>query len=31
MLPQRAPGGMAGLLEILADQGGRVDLHRLAD
>src|SRR5229473_281822 len=25
------PGGLAGLLEILADQGGRVDLHRLAD
>jgi NitT/TauT family transport system ATP-binding protein len=23
--------GMAGLLEIVADQGGRVDLHRLAD
>jgi len=31
MLPHTRPGGMAGLLEILADQGGRVDLHRLAD
>jgi NitT/TauT family transport system ATP-binding protein len=31
MLPHTRPGGMAGLLEILADQGGRADLHRLAD
>ena len=31
MLPHTRPGGMAGLLEILADQGGRSDLHRLAD
>ncbi len=30
MLPHTRPGGMAGLLEILVDQGGRVDLHRLA-
>jgi NitT/TauT family transport system ATP-binding protein len=31
MLPHTRPGGMAGLLEILCDQGGRVDLHKLAD
>jgi len=31
MLPHTRPGGMAGLLEILVDQGGRADLHRLAD
>jgi NitT/TauT family transport system ATP-binding protein len=31
MLPHTRPGGMAGLLEILVDQGGRVDLHHLAD
>jgi NitT/TauT family transport system ATP-binding protein len=31
MLPHTRPGGMAGLLEILADHGGRVDLHQLAD
>jgi NitT/TauT family transport system ATP-binding protein len=31
MLPHTRPGGMAALLEILADQGGRADLHRLAD
>jgi NitT/TauT family transport system ATP-binding protein len=30
MLPHTRPGGMAGLLEILADQGGRIDLSRLA-
>jgi len=30
MLPHTRPGGMAGLLEILIDQGGRADLHRLA-
>jgi NitT/TauT family transport system ATP-binding protein len=31
MLPHTRPGGMAGLLEILTDQGGHVDLHHLAD
>ena len=31
MLPHTRPGGMAGLLEILVDQGGKADLHRLAD
>src|SRR6202050_4871928 len=31
MLPHTRPGGMAGLLEILQDEGGRADLHRLAD
>src|ERR1700675_1758681 len=31
MLPHTRPGGMAGLLEIVADQGGRVDLRRLAE
>src|SRR6202030_989953 len=31
MLPHTRPGGMAGLLEIVADLGGRVDLHHLAD
>ncbi len=31
MLPHTRPGGLAGLLEILEDQGGRADLHRLAD
>src|SRR4030088_1285228 len=30
MLPHTRPGGIAGLLEILVDQGGRADLHRLA-
>ena len=30
MLPHTRPGGMAALLEILVDQGGRIDLHRLA-
>jgi NitT/TauT family transport system ATP-binding protein len=30
MLPHTRPGGMAGLLEIVADQGGRADLHHLA-
>jgi NitT/TauT family transport system ATP-binding protein len=30
MLPHTRPGGMAGLLEILVDQGGRADLHVLA-
>jgi NitT/TauT family transport system ATP-binding protein len=31
MLPHTRPGGLAGLLEIVADHGGRVDLHHLAD
>ncbi len=31
MLPHTRPGGMAGLLEILVDQGGRADLHILAN
>jgi NitT/TauT family transport system ATP-binding protein len=31
MLPHTRPGGMAGLLEILVDHGGRADLHKLAD
>jgi NitT/TauT family transport system ATP-binding protein len=31
MLPHTRPGGMAGLLEIVADHGGRVDLRRLAE
>jgi len=31
MLPHTRPGGMAGLLEILGDQSGRANLHRLAD
>jgi len=31
MLPHTRPGGMAGLLEILVDQGSRADLHVLAD
>jgi NitT/TauT family transport system ATP-binding protein len=30
MLPHTRPGGVAGLLEILADQGGKADLHQLA-
>ncbi len=30
MLPHARPGGIAGLVEILADRGGREDLHRLA-
>ncbi len=30
MLPHTRPGGLAGLLEILTDQGGRMDLHKLA-
>ncbi len=30
MLPHARPGGLAGLLEILHDRGGRADLHRLA-
>ena len=31
MLPHTRPGGLAGLMEILTDQGGRADLHKLAD
>src|SRR5450755_929125 len=31
MLPHTRPGGVAGLLEILVDLGGRIDLHKLAD
>jgi NitT/TauT family transport system ATP-binding protein len=31
MLPHTRPGGMAGLLEILVDHGGRANLHMLAD
>jgi len=31
MLPHTRPGGLAGLLEILVDQGGRADLAVLAD
>ncbi len=30
MLPHVRAGGIAGLLEILADRGGREDIHRLA-
>jgi NitT/TauT family transport system ATP-binding protein len=31
MLPHTRPGGLAGLLEIVVDHAGRVDLHHLAD
>jgi len=31
MLPHTRPGGLAGLLEILMDQGGRADMHVLAN
>jgi NitT/TauT family transport system ATP-binding protein len=31
MLPHARPGGMAGLLELLIDKGGRDDIFRLAD
>jgi NitT/TauT family transport system ATP-binding protein len=31
MLPHTRPGGLAGLLEILVDRGGRADLHRLSE
>jgi NitT/TauT family transport system ATP-binding protein len=30
MLPHVRPGGIAGLLEILVDQGGHEDLHRMS-
>ena len=31
MLPHARPGGIAGLLEILQDRGGKEDLYRLAE
>jgi NitT/TauT family transport system ATP-binding protein len=31
MLPHSRPGGVAGLLELLLDKGGRDDIYRLAD
>jgi NitT/TauT family transport system ATP-binding protein len=31
MLPHARPGGIAGLLELLMDRGGRDDIYRLAD
>ena len=31
MLPHVRPGGIAGLLELLLDKGGRDDIYRLAD
>jgi len=31
MLPHARPGGMAGLLELLLDTGGKDDIYRLAD
>jgi NitT/TauT family transport system ATP-binding protein len=31
MLPHARPGGMAGLLELLLDRGGRDDIYRLAE
>jgi NitT/TauT family transport system ATP-binding protein len=31
MLPHARPGGIAGLLELLNDRGGRDDLYRVAD
>jgi NitT/TauT family transport system ATP-binding protein len=31
MLPHAGPGGVAGLLELLEDRGGREDLYRLAE
>jgi len=31
MLPHARPGGIGGLLELLADRGGRDDLYHLAD
>jgi NitT/TauT family transport system ATP-binding protein len=31
MLPHARPGGMAGLLELLLDKGGRDDIYRMAD
>ncbi len=31
MLPHARPGGIAGLLELLVDHGGKADIYRLAD
>ncbi len=31
MLPHARPGGIAGLLELLLDHGGKADIYRLAD
>jgi NitT/TauT family transport system ATP-binding protein len=31
MLPHARPGGIAGLLELILDKGGRDDIYRLAD
>lgn len=31
MLPHARPGGISGLLELLADHGGRTDIYRLAE
>ena len=31
MLPHARPGGIAGLLELLNDRGGKEDLYRIAD
>ena len=31
MLPHSRPGGVAGLLELLLDKGGRDDIYRMAD
>jgi len=31
MLPHARPGGIAGILELLVDRGGRENLHHLAD
>ena len=31
MLPHARPGGIAGLLELLIDHGGKDDIYRLAD
>ncbi len=31
MLPHARPGGIAGLLELIIDLGGRTDIYRLAD
>jgi NitT/TauT family transport system ATP-binding protein len=31
MLPHARPGGIAGLLELLSDRGGKDDLYRVAD
>ncbi len=31
MLPHARPGGIAGLLELMVDHGGKADIYRLAD